>query len=486
MDKKLKYYFFIVLVLIFGFSISCKNKNIQKKIDLTIIKQLNFDSTENTIVIANNTNFPVYFHLKINDIFPLEMEDIISQVEDLADSIEVDYDIAAWEYVCENTFLKENFTSEPWLHNPTIFLNSIGGGLCGNTAAVLAALWENWYDSVRVVCLEGHVVSEVKKSKKWQMFDPAYNIAYKSNQGEIYSVKELENSPEVISSPEAENILGDNPFLRTANPYAKKISRLYQTKDDNYDITEWSLNFQEYSDTFCLPAKTKLEINKINNSYQLSVILSPGSKGKLQLPFVPYSATGKFCYNFKNQSNQVNSENFYFPKSDFLNSIYIENVNQETKINYLVNPKLNFWKDENYVYLKASGSLDILITKKHDLEEINYAQIEYFYDQAIKNYSEDIISWSNIDTSNINLNFLQKNFKIFLDQDKRLTSTEKEKKMKTLNHILAEYIENNKESKKIKNFLNANYPKSLFILFLSIKYDKTEYIDLILQDLSST
>src|SRR5690606_28353308 len=129
----------------------------------------------------------------------LEMTDIIRVIEDSSLKKKTTIEEEAWKYVSQSTFWISPLTSKSWQHNPILFLNSIGGGFCDDRASVLAGIWRNWFDSVRVIGLNGHVVSEVYSINKWKMYDADRKVAYLNANNEVCSVAELEDSSQFVS-----------------------------------------------------------------------------------------------------------------------------------------------------------------------------------------------------------------------------------------------------------------------------------------------
>ncbi|MBW7936869.1 MAG: hypothetical protein H3C71_06990, partial [Flavobacteriales bacterium] len=98
---------------------------------------IQFNDTINGFSIENPNNHPVSFYLDINHLFPLDENRMLSFIEALANQKNIPLEQATWVWVRENTFFNPPYTSERWQHNPLIFLNSIGGGLCDDIASVL-------------------------------------------------------------------------------------------------------------------------------------------------------------------------------------------------------------------------------------------------------------------------------------------------------------------------------------------------------------
>ena len=464
--------FYFTLLIIFSFTYP-------KSVLIThfnINKSFSFTDSFNVIYLENNNNEAVHFQFKINNFFPLEMQDIVHTVEDNMHKNGTSIESEAWKYISNTTFWSTPITSENWQHNPILFLNSIGGGFCDDRASVLAQTWKNWFDSVRVIDLNGHVVSEVQIQGKWKMYDSDRRVAYLNANNDLCSVSNLEDSSQFISNPTQEKVIGSNAMFQSKNKTSIRFSKLYTSKDDNKDVTSWHLSTKKLTSTFILPAYStlKIEIDRISHQVNISVILTHKSKGKLQIPFVPYSAEGIFDYQFEGISNSINDSLFYFPTNKWINSIDIDNVKSSSTIRYLVNPKLKFFQKENTLKLESNLTLDIL--KK---QETIFPYLPFGFDETLL-FDETVIEYDNfiahLNTVNgiITPDFMIKEYDLFLNSEESLSKSQKENlrvqfptDLKTLN-----LKQKGKEYTVMKNL----YPQSVLFFFIAAKERKLDMI----------
>ena len=446
-------------------------------VNLSVQQDFQFDSTFNTIIIKNDKDYPITFRMKINEIFPLEMSDINNKIKQISTQNSVSKAQATWEFVSENTFWNKPYTAENWQHNPLLFLNSLGGGMCDDIASVLASLWKHTYDSVRVVGLEGHVISEVKENDKWQMFDADNGVAYLNSNGQIYSVNELENQAGIIAVPQKEAILSFNPFFTIQSPLTNRIADLYATTENNRDATAWHLDFANYSDTFSLPAHSSIEISNIGNRVRLKVVLDKQSVGKLQIPFIPYSASGSFIFTANNKSDTVQNNTYTFNSNNYTNELGILQTTKTSEITYLVNPKLNFWQAINSI--KISTTNHLIIEKANLTDNTNvylFGDEGFFFDKHATKYSNEITKWSKIGITSIDFQTMEMLFSQFLDIDRTLTKQQKEQKTAMFRRIYKQVFDGVNSRQVI--FYTA-FPKSMLYLFVALKEDKINFLYLI-------
>lgn len=366
-----------IVVLLF---LSCGNKST----DLNISVKNTFSDSVNTLVIYNDNNSKTYLNFKINNAFPLEMENIIDEIEEIASENKEEIHVQAWKYISENTFKTKPYTQEHnWQHEPILYLNSIGGGYCDDRSTVLAGIWNNWYDSTRVIVLEGHVVPEVKVNEKWEMYDPDYKVAYMNKENEVMSVKEIEEKAKIIKNPDSA-ILTEDPALKVTNPYTEYLYAIYKQKNVKHDATEWHMAYENnFNDTFVLPAKSKLVIQfEEEHIKSLNVELTEESQGTIKNPFVPIEAKGDFDMEIKN--NEINVEgNYIFETEDYIAEIDIKEVNKPSQLYYMVNPKIKVRKNINNLMVHSSDSL--VIEKKYyqDIKSTHFSydfyKVEEYY-----------------------------------------------------------------------------------------------------------
>lgn len=469
------YIYFIFCFTAWSFT-SCNHQSEQLIPKIDIEQNLSFSDSFNVILIRNTNNQEVTFELDINGTFPLKMTNITQAIEDSSVSKNTPIEEEAWRYVARSTFWSNPITSENWQHDPVLFLNSIGGGFCDDQASVLAAIWKNWFDSVRVVGLNGHVVSEVFSNNKWKMYDADLMVAYLNAENQVCSVVELEDSSQFISSPRLEKVIGTNPVLKTKNPASNYAAKLYASSEDNDDVTSWHLGTKEASSRFIIPAYAtlKIEINKSTRQTNLSVILNENSKGKIEIPFVPYSAEGAFEYQLGTKNISFEDDFHLFPTNRWIQAIQIHSVKAPSVIRYLVNPKLKFFQTENSVKIKSSLLLEI--SKKHESVS-SYLPFELssglFFNENTAKHLEFLAYLSNY-SGKIDEQFMKKEYDSFLNLDNTLTTSEKVQLRTQFDKDWNE-LKFNQNGKEF-TILEDLYPQSCFYFFIASKNKKIDFV----------
>lgn len=462
---------YALLLIVLCFFVSCRSKD-ELGSNSSFEQIISFSDSINIITLANNNNQPIVFQFKINDIFPLEMTDIVEEIEQRAKNNQKPIEEEAWKYVTENTFFSKPYSSENWQHEPLLFLNSIGGGFCDDRATVLAVLWKAQGFNSRIIGIEGHVIPEVYTDDKWQMYDPDYAVYYCNDQGEVKSVRELELSKDYLVS--SCNHVDINPVFKNINPISIALSKLYHSTENNNDVTEWHLDFAKLSEEIILPANSSLELvyNSETGITNLRVNLNSKSFGNLQLPFVPISGSGQFSIKTIDTFFQVFDTFFLFPQNKFIHKMEVDNIETASVINYLINPRLSFMKCKNTIVVQTTDSLFLTTSVTTIKPEVLFGKESLFYEEKKEKYQDFLHLISNYNNEEINEHFLLTKFNHFLDQDNALTPKEK-------SHLIKQFKIDLQEmdlSLKYKTIIKDKYPISVFYLMVSSKYQKMSYL----------
>lgn len=441
---------------------------------------ITFSDSVNTILIENNSDSSATFSLDINKMFPLTNEKITQYIDIQSTEINLEKELAAWQFVSERTFHSQPYSSLNWQHQILLFLNSIGGGFCDDRASVLAEVWRLQGYSSRIIGLEGHVVPEVFVNGKWSMYDPDGRIYYCDSTGAILSVEEIINSgfPKIISDLCDE--VNSNPLLIKKNPFSDHFYQPYVTIENNHDVTDWHLINKTSSTEFILPGKSALSFiyNERNGSVSVRIELTPGSRGRLKVPLVPYSASGMLDIVLNNRKEQISDRDYKFSPEEYIENINVINVEKVSVINYLINPKLDFLKEKNEIHLQSDLLLSLSGTKRNDNSPVLFGEAGLFFDRGELKYRDFLADISNYKGEAITTELLVKQFRKFLRYDKELSE---EERVNLENRFIQESSallkETGKEQRKI---LEELYPISAFYLFLGVRYNRVDLIKTIL------
>lgn len=424
----------------------------------------------NSVVISNETNESVLFTFDLNNRFPLSHEKMKRDIIELSTKNKISPIIAAWLYVMKMTYHSVPITSDNWQHEPSLFLNSVGGGFCDDLSSVLTALWQLMGYDARVMLLEGHVVAEVKDSSGWHMYDPDLMVYYTDEKGRVLSVEELEGHSEIVAYPNLDIDSNLNPLLRSANYLTKDLAGFYGTIEDNEDITEWSLGYSPISINYTLPKKSKLAIVRDQHLQQNAVVvtLSKWTKGVLDIPLVPVYAVGNFEFTIGENKIKLNGNKYRFSEEEQIRELEISKVHSTGKIYYRLNPKLELFEKTNEISISSSDSLSVTI-QFSSLEVLEYADSHFLLDKYKRRHYPYLELAQNIKDSEAVVPYLLREFAQFLSFD---TACELEEQLILREHMRERIIDLTDRALLTKDHLQKFYPILLYNLFITERYSR--------------
>jgi hypothetical protein len=313
------------------------------------------------VTIINRTSVYKEFELVINKkSFYSSSADIIRdgmmRYGDVRDTTGFSLIRSIWLNTAFKVMHNSPFTEKRWQHNPILFLNSVGNGLCDDVASVNEALWRYANFPARTWYLDGHVVSEVYHGGKWKMFDADMGFYCEVNDT-ILSVTEI---------GERDGILLDKKFRRSAmefDPQLRPISDSWY-----WDGTDWNY-ITDIWKKFKYIDHYKPKEDSAIYSYRLE--LPPGAQytfGKDLTPLpTPFNYPSPNLYNLIFKSEQLNDHtinlflvpvnisgngyvqlngqryrleelerDFFHQSETLISQIYVEDVT-EIEISYMVN-----------------------------------------------------------------------------------------------------------------------------------------------------
>ena len=130
----------------------------------------------------------------------------------------------------------QNYTplnGDYWLHNPALFLNSLGFGYCDDLSAVFSGLAKAGGKPGRVWSLTDHVVSELYDEGRWQMYDADFQVTYVNGSSQVVGVETIAINPNDYLLVEAPgSVVGDYPDINYV--YATTADNVVDTWYDSY------------------------------------------------------------------------------------------------------------------------------------------------------------------------------------------------------------------------------------------------------------
>lgn len=287
----------------------------------------------------------------------------------------------AWRFVIDNIDYLPSISESRIIHHPLTLINSIGFGQCDDLASSLYFIWKTLGFESRIWELGGHVVPEVYANKKWQMYDPSYQVYYYNKKNDVAGVEELALNHEYISNSidkvgvyrdnfSASGISSDSIInVFDSLRYSKFMENYYLTLEDN-KINPWYQNFSSFdSMKICLSPGDEISVPVYKDQllkmkgwldesrgikYYISLQIKRGDSKNILFPFMGIN-------EIKNES--VSSDIILLPIND---SLYSSQINNGEEIFALINN--NFINDSFNVYFKGIDTLSINIELRKENE----------------------------------------------------------------------------------------------------------------------
>ncbi|HIA36918.1 MAG TPA: hypothetical protein EYN89_09395 [Flavobacteriales bacterium] len=390
-----------------------------------VFSRCNSDQTSWGIVSQNlNTNTPsgsmirienlgeesAHFSLKINDVLFSNNEELKEYLVDKTDTLE-SLEKRSWRFVKDHVYFDQSLTDSNWIHDPGLFINSLGFGYCDDKAAVLAFVWEKIGLFSRVWNLGGHVVPEVYANDGWSLYDPMYEVYYQTNRNYVNGVKELSKQPSIVRSGYLDKMPCKN-IHALWNRYSYKTAKAYLTIDNNM-ISEWySKPVAEHDLKIKIPPKGtfefpgKYEKSLVNSkgdsvfSYANAKLTIPkGWTGKINIPLVIHSINGKGLLNISGKEYEIDMEPLKAlinKRTEFIYDMQFKQTDDTVEIIYLVNPLVFGLSKENLLVAEGYNTklLDFRIVKLNQSKRINFPPKYDFPEEAfnVANYMDQLFN----------------------------------------------------------------------------------------------
>jgi len=440
------------------------------------------DTVSSTISISNNSDKAIRFHLKLNDSFPLSVDEICLRIENMAKEYSLSPKIAAWKFCSLNTVrFIDSYSEHQWIHSPFILINSLGGGLCDDRATALTCLWKKLGYQSRIVHLNGHAVAEVKDGAVWELYDPDYGIYYTDRDGNTVGVGYLEQNANIgLNMIGADSIIQLMIKYGTAD-YKRLMSKYASSEDNTRDEFDQCANFETASNNaFILPAGSSLEMVAGSEKRPSAIVikLKPESTGTLQIPLVPYAWVGEGSFSTKAGNFDVSEgQTLKFSNEVLQDSIAIHKVNEVVYVYFLVNPKICKLEERNTVrIINATGEMEVGRAKPPPFVFNAQRGTAIFLDAKQR---EHLGFLKRLDYFNrtIDKQNLMELYRDFLTLDNHTTRDMQDRMLEGFQHDLNLVIDTMGVDKKtFWKVMDQRKPRSVVYVFLTIRYNTYPYL----------
>ncbi len=275
--------------------------NRRGQIEQVLVGQLSSTQSTSILRLSNLGVAPQALRLTINGAVLGDTSDIVADiltapVQRPGESLQE----RAWLYLKSRSRHEWPITSGRTIHQPDLYLRSLGMGFCDDVASVLQFIWQDLGFPARVWGLDGHVVSEVEVGGRWEMYDADLGPFFFNRQGAVAGVGDLMLDTALMTSSDF-NVLADD-----ASAYSEDVASIYGTTFNNFVEPWYALPFADpLAADFVIPAGAHLEVGQ-SLRYSMPTIdpatksevgamrmwLPPGFTGTLPLPLLLADAKG--------------------------------------------------------------------------------------------------------------------------------------------------------------------------------------------------
>ncbi len=364
---------------------------------------LDATDTDNSILLTNQSTVPARFTMRFNGNISVNTQDLVQQIRDFEVPGEPDmpdYE-KAYHYLMEFHGHDRPLTGRTWMHEPSLYLNSIGAGLCDDAASALKLIWNGMGYESRVWLLSGHVVSEVYTGERWEMYDADLRLVYYNDDMQVAGVEELMENPHYIYSPKVRFDQADGSGVS----HSKRTASFFWTTENNRVCTACTTNLPERDLVFEIPAGGTLQVGEItperdlpNSLVQtsslglLTVTIPANSTGSLNIPLVLYDISGgpddsvqlgdaTFSLGTDAAFSHLNDEG----TDSRFDAVTYANNSEPIQVHYLMNKQLTELLDQNVLEINHIGEATDLqaqvqgpLAKQFDFSDAAASEVVYF------------------------------------------------------------------------------------------------------------
>ena len=488
MQKAIKVLVFLTLSGLLLFAAASLETAPEKKIFIS-----SFIQQQQKVAFTNTGANDIDFDFHINQKIFQNMNEILVAINKMPNEFEKEpIERKAWRYITANTEQLKLHSSNVWIHNPLLMLNSLGFGLCDDLASVLSFIWKKQGFKSRVWGLEGHVVPEVFAQGKWQMYDPTFGVYYLNNGNQVASVDELSAVPELIYNPR--QTLPPNlhrAFIVEARKYSKDVASLYASKENN-QVSDFYSQLNEIEDfKIHLPKGASLEfpvqtpdsifvpylLGRLHLQCFIKLSLPENWHGKVNFPFMVCQLIGKGKVRLQGkeyllEENILNSE--LKQMGNYNNEIEFEETTGKADVYALLNPFLFNDIGQDTITITGKDLENLTSVTEKQINRCNYfftqqkiSASAWRYYNLVMNKSDTLgLPFFNTNQTEINPETVSSSIRLLVSQMDDLTPEEKINRADLLVKKWEAAYPKLKEVKLKKKF-SFNSDPAYFALFLS-------------------
>ncbi|MBN1851672.1 MAG: hypothetical protein JW829_03080 [Pirellulales bacterium] len=335
----------------------------------------NVDPESYGIQITNHGAATAHFEMQLNGNLGRNITVILRQIRQWPTPLDnpPDY-MRAYYFMLDMHTHDYSLTGQFWIHDPVLYVNSLGFGLCDDAASALVLIWREMGYDARVWLLNRHVVPEVYTGTRWEMYDPDLRVFYYNPSGDVAGVEELAASPHLVRSPL--HPVSDNPYV-----YSARMASFFYTTDNNSicDVCIQDVEHTWRDLYFQLPPGAQMTLGPAFSCRKLSTIVgrspsvSPrlkitipsGTRATLEMPLVLFDidgSAGDFVEldgeRFALGSDHIFTALMSDSPAPRVRSIHIDNNAKPIHLLYLVNERIAQILSTNTVEILPAGGYE--------------------------------------------------------------------------------------------------------------------------------
>ncbi len=253
--------------------------------------------------LRNVGGMPVEVHLLHDGDRLASMADLIERAMRMpTDDLQEPLTRRVWRFVRDQHVPHASIVAATYAHQPDFYLRSLGTGFCDDAASVQHWLWRALGYEARVYGLDGHVVSEVFRAGRWEMYDAHFGVYYQNRAQQVASVGDLEADSSLVIAP-LNPVLASDDFA-----YSDQMRAFYANAVGNMSMEMYSrASVENFGDTLVIPVGAEVELD-VRHAYAMPTVsdealvpsfptlklrLPPGYSGSLPLPLLLADVQGE-------------------------------------------------------------------------------------------------------------------------------------------------------------------------------------------------
>jgi len=396
--------------LITGLLYACEQPGNNKIPDFDYLQKdsLYADENQHSLVIKNPHDTSIHIQFQLNNKFWFRKTQMLDAVKNMDNGSlpGVSPNASnAWRFVMQHTFhYNETPLPKGYKYSPSIFINSLGGGLCSNRNTALCHIWKHLGYKSRCIHLDGHLITEVYDNNNWHMLDADFHNYYLDNDNKVAGYKALEKNINNLHLKYDPGLI--NPPLINLLFFSRYYNLLFSTTFNN-EIQDWYMHHIPWCDIWLelpphshvvFPVKTVSE----HSAYALGELHIAGHfTGTVDIPFAFYPERNTQIMGFHAHNNNFKTHNMYPPGKYLV-------CGENPVLNLYINPLLSRIQETNYLNIYKSQNKPLiteLTQQEYNNIFLDYRELQI--DKFKNPSSQEFFEWTRNNRSKLDTIHIQ-------------------------------------------------------------------------------